>query len=83
MDLNQNIVENIQTRWDTILNEELTMQRVENSFVNIHKMKERAFTQHIQLGMLHRRIVTNKRMCDMGTKESSLCSFLSRNRRNN
>ena len=36
---------------------------------------EGSFTKYIQFKLPHRRIVTNKKLCDMGIKENSFCTY--------
>ena len=38
-------------------------------------MREGSYTKCIQFKLLHRRIVTNKILCDMGIKENSMCTY--------
>ena len=38
-------------------------------------MKEGSFTKYLHFKMLHRRIVTNKKILDMGISESSKCPY--------
>ena len=71
MDFNHNIGAEIQKNWEDILYEDLTIQRIERSFRNLHNMEEGSYIKYIQFKMLHRRIVTYKRLCDMGIKEKS------------
>ena len=75
MEFNHNIVASVKDTRETNLNEYITLQCVENSFRNLHNMKEGAYTKYIQFKLLHRRIVTNKKLCDMGIKENSMCTY--------
>ena len=75
MEFNHNIVASVKDTWETNLNEYITLQYVENAFRNLHNMREGAYTKYIQFKLLHRRIVTNKKLCDMGIKENSMCTY--------
>ena len=75
MEFNQTLIIETQTRWGEILNEEIPFNVVEKSFKNLHKMKEGSFTKYLQFKMLHMRIVTNKKLMDMGIAEISNCPY--------
>ena len=75
MEFNHNIVASIKNVWETTLNEDITLQRIENSFRNLHNMREGSYTKYIQFKLLHRQIETNKILCDMGIKENSMRTY--------
>ena len=70
---NYNILLNVQRKWEEALEEEIRIDIIEHAFKNINKMKEDSFTKYLQFRMLHRRIVTNKALCEMGIKEDNAC----------
>ena len=75
MNFNQNIVLEVQQKWERILNEEIPYCIIEKSFIQIQKMKEGSFTQYLQYKMLHKRIVTNKKLYEMGMAITSNCPY--------
>ena len=74
MNFNQNVISEVNNGWERVLNEAIGIQRFENSFRNLHNRKEGSFTKYIQFKMLHRRIVTNKKLYGMGIKENKCSS---------
>ena len=75
MNFNQNSIIEIQEKWEEILNEEIPYRVIEKSFIQLHQMKEGSFTKYVQFKMLHRRIVTNKKLYKMGMSENSNCPY--------
>ena len=75
MNFNQNIIIEIQGIWEEILNEEIPYYIIENSFMQLHQMKEGSFTKYLQFRILHKRIVTNKKLYKMGLSENSNCPY--------
>ena len=75
LETNQNIIMEIQQKWELILDEEIPYHIVERSFKQIHKMKEGSFTKYLQFKMLHKRIVTNKKLHTMGLSETNNCPY--------
>ena len=75
MNFNNNIVKETQNKWEKSLNEEIPYHIVEKSFTQIQSMKEGSFTKYLQFKMLHRRIVTNKKLCYMGLTDTSKCPY--------
>ena len=75
MNFNQNIISEAQQKWETTLNEEVPYRTVERSFKRIQKMKEGSFVKYLQFKMLHKRIVTNKLLCEMALTDTTKCPF--------
>ena len=75
MNSDHNIILDIQEKWEETLMEEIPYDMVRKAFVNLHKMKEGAFTKYVQFKMLHKRIVTNKLLYDMGIVDASTCPY--------
>ena len=48
---------------------------MEKAFQYLHKLSEGSFDQYIQFKMLHRRIVTNKKLLDMNIRDNSKCPY--------
>ena len=59
MNCNNNVVRDIQNKWEGSLNEEIPYHMVEKLFTQIQNMKEGSFMKYLQFRILHRRIVTN------------------------
>ena len=75
MEFSHNIIIEFKNRWEETLNEEIPYHRIEQSFSNIQTMKEGPFAKYIQYKLLHRRIVTNKKLFNMGFEEKKTCPY--------
>ena len=75
MNFNQNIVINIRNTWEETLGKEIPYHIIEKSFKNIRHIKEGSFIKYLQFKMLHKRIVTNKKLRDMGISDMSNCPY--------
>ena len=75
MNCNYNIITEVRNNWEQVLEEEIPHYIIEKSFKNLQKMKEGSFTKYLQFKMLHRRIVTNKKLLEMGIADSSKCPY--------
>ena len=75
MDFDFNILLVIQNKWENILDEEINLTIIEKSFRNIQEMKEGAFVRYLQFKMLHNRIITNKKLYDMGISDTNNCPY--------
>ena len=68
-------MEQAKTKWENILNEEINDTRMETAFLHLHKISEGSFDKYIQFKMLHRRIITNKKLLDMNIRNDSKCPY--------
>ena len=75
MNFNDNILLDVKTKWERILNEEVPYTMVKNSFINISKMNEGPYNRYIHFKLLHRRIATNKLLFEMNIKQNNLCPY--------
>ena len=75
MDFDQNIIQQVQNKWEEILTEDISYQMVKKAFMDIGKMKEGPYTKYLQFKMLHRRIFTNKKLHNIGIIDSSKCPY--------
>ena len=75
MNFNDNILLDVKTKWERILNEEIPYTMVKNSFINIPKMNEGPYNRYIHFKLLHRRIATNKLLFEMNIKQDNLCPY--------
>ena len=75
MGSNCGIISGIQRKWEERLGEDMPYQTVKNSFRDIRKMKEGPYMKYVQFKMLHGRIITNKKLLDMGISDSSKCPY--------
>ena len=75
MNYNNAIVTDIQANWEEILREEVPYQIIRKSFTDLHKLKEGTFSKYLQFKLLHRRIITNKSLKNMGLSETSKCPY--------
>ena len=75
MNFDYHIITEVQRKWEDALLEDIPFQVVNKSFKNIRCMKEGSYMKYIQFKMLHRRIVTNKKLNDMGISDSSKCPY--------
>ena len=75
MGSNSNIITGVQRKWEERLGEDMPYQTVKNSFRDIRKMKEGPYMKYVQFKMLHGRIITNKKLLDMGISDSSKCPY--------
>ena len=74
-DSNQDIIGQTKTKWENILNEGINDRRMESAFLHLHSMSEGSFDKYIQFKMLHRRIITNKKLFDMNIRNDSKCPY--------
>ena len=74
-DPKHDIVEQTKAKWENVLNEEINNTRMETAFQHLHKMSEGSFDKYIQFKMLHRRIITNKKLLDMNIRNESKCPY--------
>ena len=75
MNYNYNIITEVRNKWEEVLDEEIPHYLIEKSFKNLQKMKEGSFTKYLHFKMLHRRVITNKKLLEMGISESSKCPY--------
>ena len=75
MNYNYNIITEARNKWEEVLDDDIPHYTIEKSFKNLQKIKEGSFTKYLHFKMLHRRIVTNKKLLDMGISESSKCPY--------
>ena len=59
------ILENIQTKWSTMLNEEVISFKAERAFGSLRKIPANPYTKYILFRLLHSRIFTNNKLAEM------------------
>ena len=72
---NHDIIDQLKAKWENILNEEINNTQMEKAFQHLHKLSEGSFDKYIQFKILHRRIVTNKKLLDMNIRDNSKCPY--------
>ena len=70
---NSNILIEVKNKWERVLNEEISYNSIENSFIAIPKMIEGPYQKYFQFRLLHSRIVTNKKLHVMKISDTNLC----------
>ena len=60
----QNTLIDLKDKWSQILNDEIRLDTLSNSFKNAKKFSPSVFQHFIQYKLIHRRIVLNRRSID-------------------
>ena len=71
----QNILIDLKEKWSHILNDEIRLDTLSNSFKNAKKISPSVFQHFIQYKLIHRRIVHNKILYKMGISETPNCLY--------
>ena len=70
-----NVLNELQIKWSTKLNEDIRLDTISNSFKNAKTFSSSVYQHFIQYKLLHRRIVHNKLLFQMGISTTPNCLF--------
>ena len=63
----------LKEKWETILNEELSYDIIENAFKELTNIKVGAYYKYFQLKLLHNRTITNDKLYNMNNSDIRIC----------
>ena len=72
---NNCIIGNIQSKWSEVLNTEIFPEWIEKALRNMRKTPVNAYTKYILFKLFHSRIITNKKIVEMGIATDSSCKY--------